>query len=190
MSDLRKVEDLLRAELHGAHGESERYAAAQFVLDALDGNEAAAEQEGAFGYAADLAQGLEDAIRYLKERLRRAAEDSEPHTPLTVENVLGWARARANELNLPVEFVLGRLVLARERLGEEGLDLDDLIESSAAVAWEGCRGIKDYTLAELTDAVQSGIVGGVAFLDSSLEEAMEMLDEHLDFDVQEAEDPQ
>jgi hypothetical protein len=67
-----KVVRILRNEVEGRHGQSERRAAARFVADALDGNEVTAEA------AAALAESLADACLTLARRLRgRKQPDSE-----------------------------------------------------------------------------------------------------------------
>jgi hypothetical protein len=62
------LDKLLWFELRGKHGESERRAAAEFVLDAMDDNDDGDEFETAAGIAEDLA----DAARALAGRIRKA----------------------------------------------------------------------------------------------------------------------
>jgi hypothetical protein len=60
----QKVLSILRREVEGEHGQAERRAAAQFVADALSGNDATADA------AAVLAESLADAALALANRLR------------------------------------------------------------------------------------------------------------------------
>jgi hypothetical protein len=80
----RNVMALLRAEVEGPHGESERRAAAQFVADALGGPGATAEE------AAGLAESLAEASLGLARRLRGPAAD--PVGRLSLADLRGLAR--------------------------------------------------------------------------------------------------
>ena len=64
--------EMLKGEVDGVHGESERRVAAQFVLDCLDGNEQEGDDETA-AFAAQMAESLAAACQSLAAKLRPAS---------------------------------------------------------------------------------------------------------------------
>lgn len=69
MNDEKKVIALLKSERDGGHGMSERRVAAEFVMDAMEGNEP--DEDGVFEQAAGLAESLAGFCTELAKSIRK-----------------------------------------------------------------------------------------------------------------------
>lgn len=110
-----ELSELLRDEIDGPHGESERRAAAEFVRDAMSGND----YDDPVEAAADLAESLAEACTSLAERIRsrllgpvlfeETSDDDDVKTTRKIRSLPEWWATATLPQKIKV-FVLGGMV--------------------------------------------------------------------------------